>query len=199
MSKQPLGAARFLLALDIDGVLNAFSRNVHIDDPDDGAYRDWRVDMVEAESDVYGFARFPITWSRQMIAGLNELFADPHVQLCWLTSWGGQAHLVAGTTGLVAARPPVVVPYTKRFSDYQIGKPEGLRKFLTEQPWASAERVAVIDDEVCRGGYLYELDDVIRGFPDKQWLTIAPNSVRGISVSEMAELRQFVGADALPN
>ena len=185
---------RIFLVLDFDGVVNAFptSRGPS----GSGAFSPWQVftQMVPVDDWTGTRWKLPITWSPGMIAALNRLLDDPRVQLCWLTSWQDQVWKPARRMGLAsrAARQPVVISYNKRSNDDQIGKMRGLEIFLADLPTPAG--LVWVDDQLhCPWSpYTNLVTDCCDNLGAVEQLLLGPNENRGISVTEMAAIEDFV-------
>jgi len=174
------------LVLDFDGVLNARADHPF---PDEyfGDVSNFNQDVVDAGLNL----RFPIRYSREMIARLNKVLSDERVQLCWLTSWRDAAMEPAARMGLTSERPPVAINYPATKLSSQAGKPAGLADFLTDVP----PEVGVIwVDDAMHGtsGFMAAQVDAAMARMTQRVLPIGPDERYGISRDEMAQIEAFI-------
>jgi len=174
------------LVLDFDGVLNA---RADYPFPDEyfGDVNNFNQDVVDAGL----LLRFPIRYSKEMIARLNKVLLDERVQICWLTSWRDEAVKPASRMGLLSARSAVVINYPATKLSSQAGKPAGLANFMTDVP----PEVGVIwVDDAMHGESDFMASQVSEAMArmTQRFLLIGPDERYGISRDEMAQIEAFV-------
>lgn len=97
LAEFPKAPVKVRILLDVDGVLNAVTR-----DPDPSQWGDWQTEVVRG---------FTITFSRSVGAALTRLAETPGVEIQWLTTWAEMANdhispLVGIPICTVAGAPP---------------------------------------------------------------------------------------------
>ena len=78
--------------LDIDGVINAVSRNfpTHV----------WPEEVWQQKRIANAMGNFPITWAQPVIDFLRDTHERGRAEIRWHTTWQEEAQLVADLTGL---------------------------------------------------------------------------------------------------
>lgn len=158
------------LYLDVDGVLNAVTREVP----------DWGWDAHRRKV-VNGW---PITYSPDLIAVLNRIAKTPGLGVYWLTTWCHEApNFLAPALGIDGADWPVV-----GFEHWQRARPRSWWKLAAIQEHLDGfdGGVVWIDDD---HGYDPAAKAWLAGQP--QIAAIAPSSVVGITRAEAELIERF--------
>lgn len=182
---------RVFVVLDFDGVINALSKNSKSIE----GFGNWQTFWQPLYSDGWQ-RKYLLTWSPEMIAGLNVLFLDQRVQLCWLTSWQEMVREPTKRMGLAteSKRPPVIIDYRKKPFDDQIGKLDGLTSYFESIP-EDASLIWVDDCLLAENGdYASLVDDCCSQLSFGHRLTIGPNPLHGISPKELQQISDFIRA-----
>lgn len=143
------------LYFDIDGVYNAhtppFPAVAHVPDREKTQWLgEWSNDglpttFFEAVPSDFGDT-FHICWSRELIAGINELTKHEHVEFVWATTWRERAKVFAEKVGLEAADWRYLDATWDRVTDpaKEWWKFQAVKQDLIENP---VDRFIWVDDE----------------------------------------------------
>jgi hypothetical protein len=186
---------RPLWLLDVDGVLNAVGPPLDDDD-------DWSTGTAIANE-----RRWPIRWSRSVVAEIRRLHETGIVELAWLTTWGEEANdslrelldlpelAVAGTRPRPGELPAEPLPSAAgthadatgaAAADHETGrwwKLDVVRAQIASEPkrrlvWTDDD--LVWEPEVVRG---------LRAFAD--CLLIAPDPAVGLTLADVAAVERY--------
>lgn len=190
-----VGVTRFLL-LDFDGVVNqtpldfvdssVFEANADLFLPD-GSFSARPSPLGPG---AYPPPEYPVTFSTELIAQLNNLLSRDDMQLVWVSTWGDSLRGVSKTLGIQAARKPIVLNYPRKMADYDSlwGKPTGVAGFT--RGIAPDVKVAWADDVVVP--YVLRTNSVpVRSVDDEFTLFLSPNPDFGLSRSDVQLLKEF--------
>lgn len=184
------GGVKLFVVLDFDGVVNQFPGEV----VPEGVFAPTGKHKSAYRTELEQW--YAITYSEEMVADLNEILADPAVQLLWLTTW---QHRVIGemeALGLRAAREPLWLKFLPRMSDYGgvHAKCEVFDDLMEGLPgdvgviWVDDQAIAV------HRAYAQDAQDA----PDEPGLLVAPDPRYGITRAQMAQIREYAARYTRP-
>jgi hypothetical protein len=189
-----------VMVLDFDGVLNPLSAGTlgkkHF--PTDHAAivgNPHHANNPSGEPPSY-----MVKWSTGLVGELNGILSDSDAVMVWLTTWKQHAGTLAAMMGLSPSTPQFFLDFGAPGVAHppQRDKKPALENWLDassllagklSQPGAGV-KIAWVDDEVLQGVYA----GVVKHKYDGCLLTIAPNSMKGLSVYQMDILGRFMGA-----
>jgi hypothetical protein len=164
--------------LDVDGVLNAVSKrtpSLKI-----SGWDNWESKPVNG---------WPILFSPDMVAALNELAEDPDVTFKWLTTWEDDAAKVMS--------PAIGI----NGQDWEVLHGDQ-HAWGGKRGWWKLE--AIRDDALVDGGRFVWIDDDISAEREAiAWvqgrddvLAISPSTMQGLTRDDLASIKSFAGVGA---
>lgn len=143
---------------------------------------------------------YTVKWSTKLVGELNGILSDSDAVVVWLTTWKQHAGTLAAMMGLAPSTPKFFLGFGAPGVTHppQGDKKPALENWLdassllagkSSQPGAGV-KIAWVDDDVLQGSYA----GVVKHKYDGCLLTIAPNSMKGLSVYQMGMLGRFMGA-----
>lgn len=195
------GATKFLI-LDFDGVVNTFFSDEELQDGDLDIFYLPTLETVERCIPLHGTEEkdYLIRYSDDLIYDLNEILADPVVQLVWLSTWRDRLLDVGPKLGLTSARTPVAMTPHFKMADYSgyHGKTVALENFMngyTPQPgdkWAWSDDV-VVPSYVWHKSQGFEdiEDDLFRLVGTANHVLLPAHQRFGLRRSEVAQVRNL--------
>jgi len=188
-----------VMVLDFDGVLNPLSAGTlgkkHF--PTD------RMAVVGNPHHVNNPSEEPpsyiVQWSTGLVGELNGILSGSDAVVVWLTTWKQHAGTLAAMMGLAPSIPQFFLDFGAPGVAHP---PQGDKKPALES-WLDASsllagkppqsgagvKLVWVDDDVLQGSYA----GVVKHKYDGCLLTIAPNSMKGLSVYQMGMLGRFMG------
>lgn len=165
--------------LDVDGVLNAVSKrtpSLKI-----SGWDNWETKPVNG---------WPILFSPDMIAAINELAADPDVTFKWLTTWTDDAAKVLSPAIGINGHEWEVL----HGDQHAWGGNRGwwkLDAIRDDAAPSDGQRYAWIDDDISAESSAIEW---VQGRPDV--LAISPSTLQGLTIDDLEQIKAFVASDA---
>jgi hypothetical protein len=160
------------LYLDVDGVVNPFGAM---------GFTDWGTEWKIADAGI-----LDVVYSAELVDGLNELAAHPRARFVWLTTWQQLApELLCPAIGLHGEEWPVLSSEGWDLSA-EWWKFDALQR---DVQLAGAERIVWMDDQL-------NYEAAARSWAEflgSRVLWISPDPRRGLSRSDIAMVRQFLG------
>ena len=143
---------------------------------------------------------YMVKWSTKLVGELGGILSGSDAVVVWLTTWKQHAGTLAAMMGLA----PNAAQFFLDFGSSGVAHPpQGDKKpalenwldassFLAGKPPQSGAgvKIAWVDDDVLQGVYA----GVVKHKYDGCLLTIAPNSMKGLSVYQVGMLGRFMGA-----
>ena len=189
-----------VMVLDFDGVLNPLSAGTLGKKyfPAD------RAAVVENPHHANNPSEEPpaytVKWSTGLVGELNGILSGSDAVVVWLTTWKQHAGTLAAMMGLASNTPQFFLDFGAPGIAHppQGSKKPALENWLdasslfagkSSQPGAGV-KIVWVDDDVLQGSYA----GVVKHKYDGCLLTIAPNSMKGLSVYQMGMLGRFMGA-----
>lgn len=127
-----------VILLDVDGVLNACTRN-----PDPTIWPDWKEGRAFAQTETSTIS-YPIRWSPTVVEFLNRIHQEGIVEIRYHTTWQDSARNISDLLGL----PHFPVAYAPEFWECQrrssAREADRIREGRAREPWwklGAAERV----------------------------------------------------------
>lgn len=188
-----------IIVLDFDGVLNPLSAGTLGKKyfPTDRAAvvgNPHHVGNPSGEPPAY-----TVKWSTKLVGELNGILSGGDAVVVWLTTWKQHAGTLAAMMGLASNTAQFFLDFGAPGVAHppQRDKKPALENWLgtssllagkSPQPGAGV-KIVWVDDDVLQGSYAGVVKHKYNGF-----LTIAPNSMKGLSVYQMGMLGRFMGA-----
>ncbi|AYR01579.1 hypothetical protein PP639_gp079 [Arthrobacter phage Seahorse] len=165
--------------LDVDGVLNAVSKrtpSLKI-----SGWENWRTKRVNG---------WPILFSPDMVAALNELAERPDVTFKWLTTWTDDAAKVLSPAIGIDGQNWAALHGDQHAWGGKRGwwKLDAIRD--DAQP-ADGQRYVWIDDDISAERQAIEW---VQGRPDV--IAISPSTVQGLTRDDLEQVKAFIAADS---
>ena len=189
-----------IIVLDFDGVLNPLSAGTL----GKKYFSTDRAAVVENPHHVGNPSGEPpsymVKWSTKLMGELNGILSDNDAVVVWLTTWKQHAGTLAAMMGLV----PNAAQFFLDFGAPGVAHPPQGDKKPASENWLDASsllvdklshpgagvKIAWVDDDVLQGSYA----GMVKHKYDGCLLTIAPNSMKGLSVHQVGQIRRFMGA-----
>lgn len=189
-----------IIVLDFDGVLNPLSsgtlgKKYFPTDHTAVVENPHQTNNPSVEPPAYA-----VKWSTGLVRELGGILSGSDAVVVWLTTWKQHAGTLAAMMGLSPSTPQFFLDFGAPGVTHppQRDKKPALENWLDAssllasksfQPGAGVKIVWVYDD-VLQGVYA----GVVKHKYDGCLLTIAPNSMKGLSVYQMGMLGRFMGA-----
>lgn len=189
-----------VMVLDFDGVLNPLSagtlgKKYFPTDCTAVVENPYRANNPSGESPSY-----TVKWSTKLVGELNGILSGNNAVVVWLTTWKQHAGTLAAMMGLA----PNTAQFFLDFGAPGVAHPPqgdkkpaleswlGASSLLTGKPPQTGAGVKIVwvDDDVLQGSYA----GMVKHKYDGCLLTIAPNSMKGLSVYQIGMLGRFMGA-----
>lgn len=143
---------------------------------------------------------YMVKWSTKLVEELGKILSDSDAVVVWLTTWKQHAGTLAAMMGLA----PNAAQFFLDFGAPGVAHPPQGDKKPALENWLDASsllagkssqpgagvKIVWVDDDVLQGSYA----GVVKHKYDGCLLTIAPNSMKGLSVYQMGILGRFMGA-----
>lgn len=188
-----------VLVLDFDGVVNPFA----LVGPGKKYYSTNHLVYVPnpyfTENSEDEPVDYPIRWSDNLISEINSLVQNEDTALVWLTTW----KQYAGTLSKMVGIDPYGQQFYLNFGGTCENHPAQSDKKPAMENWLAGSgalqsdsaadhdvKVAWVDDMVLRGSYAGQVKDMF----DNHLLTVAPKSMKGISIHQMSQMKKFLSA-----
>lgn len=189
-----------IIVLDFDGVLNPLSSGTLGKKyfPTD------RAAVVgnphHANSPTEEPPSYMVKWSTRLVGELNGILSGSDAVVVWLTTWKQHAGTLAAMMGLA----PNTAQFFLDFGAPGVAHPPQGDKKPALENWLDASsllaskplqpgagvKIAWVDDDVLQGSYA----GVVKHKYGDCLMTVAPNSMKGLSVYQMGMLGRFMGA-----
>ena len=186
-----------VLVLDFDGVVNPFA----LVGPGKKYYPTNHLVYVPnpyfTENSEDEPVDYPIRWSDNLISEINSLVQNEDTALVWLTTW----KQYAGTLSKMVGIEPPGQQFYLNFGDDDENHPSQSDKKPAIENWLAGStalqsesagdhgvKVVWVDDTVLCGSYAGQVKDMFDG----HLLTIAPKSMKGISIHQMSQMKKFL-------
>lgn len=189
-----------IIVLDFDGVLNPLSsgtlgKKYFPTDHTAVVENPHQTNNPSVEPPAYA-----VKWSTKLVGELNGILSDSDTVVVWLTTWKQHAGTLAAMMGLA----PNAAQFFLDFGALGVAHPPQGDKKPALENWldtgnllagkspqlGAVVKLVWVDDDVLQGSYAgvvkYKYGDCL--------LTIAPNSMKGLSVYQMGILGRFMGA-----
>lgn len=143
---------------------------------------------------------YMVKWSTKLVGELGGILSGSDAVVVWLTTWKQHAGTLAAMMGLA----PNTAQFFLDFGAPGVAHPPQGDKKPALENWLDASsllvdklshpgagvKIAWVDDDVLQGSYAGAVKHKYDGY----LLTIAPNSMKGLSVYQMGMLGRFMGA-----
>lgn len=188
-----------VIVLDFDGVVNPFdlvgsgkkcyptNHLVYVPNP-------YFTEGSEDEP-----ADYPIRWSDILVSEINSLVQEEDTALVWLTTWKQYAGKLSKMVGI----DPSGQQFYLNFGDDGENHPAQSSKKPAMENWLAGStalqsesaadydvKIVWVDDTVLCGSYAGQVKDMF----DNHLLTVAPKSMKGISIHQMSQMKKFLSA-----
>lgn len=189
-----------IIVLDFDGVLNPLSAGTL-------GKKHFPTDRTAVVGNPYHANNptkeppsYMVKWSTKLVGELNGILSDHDAVVVWLTTWKQHAGTLTALMGLA----PNTAQFFLDFGAPGVAHPPQRDKKPALENWLDASsllaskspqpganvKIVWVDDDVLQGSYA----GVVKHKYDGCLLTIAPNSMKGLSVYQAGMLGRFMGA-----
>lgn len=189
-----------IIVLDFDGVLNPLSAGTLGKKYFPTDHAAVVGDPHHANNPSVEPPAYTVKWSTGLVGELGGILSDSDAVVVWLTTWKQHAGTLAAMMGLAPSIPQFFLDFGAPGVAHP---PQGDKKPALENCLDKSEllthpalhpgagvKIVWVDDDVLQGSYA----GMVKHKYDGCLLTIAPNSMKGLSVYQMGMLGRFMGA-----
>ena len=186
-----------VVVLDFDGVVNPFA----LVGPGKKYYPTNHLVYVPNPYFTEGLDEepmdYPIQWSDSLVSEINSLVQEEDTALVWLTTWKQYVGALSKMVGIEPSDQQFYLDFGNDGESHpsQSDKKPAMENWLSGSTVLHSEpvsdhavKVVWVDDTVLCGSYSGQVKDMFDG----HLLTIAPKSMKGISVHQMSQMKKFL-------
>lgn len=140
---------------------------------------------------------YPIRWSDSLVSEINSLVQDEGTVLVWLTTWKQYVGTLSKMVGIESSGQQFYLNFGDDGENHpsQSDKKPAMENWLAGSTALQSDsaadhdvKVVWVDDTVLCGSYAGQVKDKF----DNNLLTVAPKSMKGISIHQMSQMKKFL-------